>query len=128
MIKSKGKLIYSLNPTKIILEVDQGIADYYRSTIPKYFKVNKPLYGAHISVVRKENVNMNYWNKYNLKEIEFEYRNYIYNDELYWWLNSYSKELEDIRIELGLTGTSDITKSPDGRHKFHITIANNKNV
>lgn len=126
---SIGKLLYYNHNYKLIVEVDSEIANYYRSTIPKYFKVNKPLYAPHISVVRNEiPINMQYWRKYDYKEVSFEYENYVYNDDTYYWLNCYSKDLEDIRIELGLTATSEITRSPDGKHKFHCTIANTKKI
>lgn len=127
MFYSWGTLIYSFNPLKLIVEVDQGISDYYRSLIPKYLKVNKQAYPAHISVVRKElPPRMGYWEEFQGEEIDFEYDRWIYNDEKYYWLNVYSAQLEMIRAELGLPGTSEITKSPDGRHKFHFTIGNTK--
>lgn len=125
--KSTGILIYSDNPFKLIVKIDKDISYYYKSLIPKYFRANPQKYEPHISVVRKETPNINFWNLYKNKEINFLYENIIYNDEAYFWLNVYSKELENIRLELGLQNTSEITKSPDGKHKFHITIANFKN-
>ena len=50
----------------------------------------------------------------------------VYNDETYYWLNVFCKDLEEIREELGLTKSGDVSLSPDGRHKFHITIGNSK--
>ena len=127
MIKSVGRLIYSDNPYKLIVEVDQGISDFYYSLIPKSHRVQKQMYSAHISTIRNEiPINIQFWNKYQNKLVEFEYESFIYNDETYYWLNAYSKELENIRIELGLKETSEFTRSPDGLHKFHITIANTK--
>lgn len=127
MFQSCGKLIYSSNPYKLIVDCDNEISFYYRSLIPKYLKVQKTRYSAHISLVRKEiPINLEYWRKYHNQNIVFQYESYIYNDELYYWLNAYSPRLEKIRHELGLTKTSAITKSPDGRHKFHITIGNLK--
>lgn len=128
MFYSTGKLHYSNDPYKLIVEVDQNISDYYRSFIPKYIQVNKQMFNAHISVVRKEvPMYLEYWEKYEGKSLDFEYENFIYNDETYYWLNAYSEELERIRLELGLSGLSEITRSPDRRHKFHITICNLKN-
>ena len=124
---SIGTIKYSENPYKIIVEIDQAIADYYRSFIPKYFNVKRPKYSAHISVLRKEDPKFKmFWNKYDGKNVSFEYENYIYNDETYYWLNAWSDELENIRKELGLMPTSDITYSPDHKHKFDITIGNIK--
>ncbi len=126
--KSSGVLCYSENPIKLIVAIDPGIASFYRSLIPKYLHVNKPMYEAHISVVRNAvPPHMQAWSKYQGAEVDFEYETFIYNDELYYWLNVYSYRLEDIRLELGLKPWGDVTKSPDGRHKFHITLGNLKN-
>jgi len=131
---STGKLVYSdeplskpLTPYKLIVEVDPELANFYRNTIPKKFAVNRSKFPPHISVVRKEiPTNIKFWKKYDNKPIEFEYYDYVFNDETYFWLNAYSKELEDIRVELGLTAMSDLTKPPDGSYTFHITITNIK--
>lgn len=127
MFKSAGKLQYSENPYKLIVEVDSELADYYRSFIPGSVGLNKPMYAPHISVVRNEiPLNLFAWNKYKERIIFFKYEGEIYNDELYYWLNAYSEDLERIRFELGLPTTSEITRSPDGRHRFHITLGNLK--
>jgi len=128
MFKSIGILKYHVNPYKLIVEIDPGISDYYRSLVPKYIYVNKQMYAPHISVIRKEIIpNLDLWNKYDSNAFEFEYDNYIYISDNYLWLNVFSEELENIRFELGLPKTSEITRSPDGRHKFHTTIGNFKN-
>lgn len=123
--KSVGILKYQEN--KLIVEVDVELANYYRSIIPKYIGIQKPMYSPHISVVRKERFNNN-WNKYQNKEIEFEYETFIYNDELYYWLNVYCKEFENIREELGLSNMSKITMPPDFQKCFHITLGNLKHL
>jgi hypothetical protein len=127
MFVSTGTLQYSLNPTKLIVEVDPGISDFYRSLIPKYLHVKPQMYDAHISVVRKiDPPNMQFWGKYQCKKLVFKYEHFIYNDELYYWINVNSLTLEKIRTELGLKPFGDVTSSPDGRHKFHITLGNLK--
>jgi hypothetical protein len=129
MFTSIGTLIYSNNPYKLIVEVDDEIGKFYRSLIPKYLNVQRPMYPTHISTVRNETPpNLSVWGKYQNKEIEFEYDNYIYSGEVYYWLNAYSSHLEDIRLELGLSNTSPYTRSPDGRHRFHMTLANLKHT
>lgn len=127
MFLSSGLLKYSNNPLKLIVEVDPEIINFSRALIPKYIRLNKPMFAPHISVVRNAiPSNMNYWGKYHNELISFKYESYAYNDELYYWLNCYSIELEDIRVELGLRPFGDVTWSPDGRHKFHTTIGNLK--
>lgn len=114
---------------KLIVDVDDNFAKFYRSLIPKYFNVNPTRYTAHISVVRNEvPKNPEVWNKYQNKKIDFIYDNFIYNDEIYWWLNVFSTELESIRVELGLENHSWYTLPPSGFNKcFHLTIGNTKN-
>lgn len=127
IFSSTGTLVYSDSPLKLILSVDQGISDFYFSTVPKTFKIRKQMYPAHVSVVRNSSVpKYEFWGKYSGKVIEFEYEDMVYNDETYYWLNVFCKDLEDIREELGLTKSGDVSLSPDGRHKFHITIGNSK--
>jgi len=128
MFTSVGKLIYSDNPYKLIVEIDPEICNYYRALVPKYILLARQKYAPHISVVRKEIPrDLSNWKKYADQEIEFEYEGVIYNDETYYWLNVRSLDLEMIRRELGLNLVSGITKSPDGRHRFHTTIGNIKN-
>ena len=127
MFKSAGVLQYSDNPLKLIVEVDPDIANFARALVPKYIRLNKPMYSPHISVVRKAiPPNMDKWGKYNNQIVDFNYDSYVYNDELYYWLNVYSLDLEQIRFDLGLQPYGDVTLSPDFKHRFHITIGNLK--
>ncbi len=127
--KSTGRLRYSRNPLKLILSVDQGISDYYFAMIPKYVwpRINRQKWKAHISVVRKATPkNMDAWGRHEGKLITFEYDTFIRNDDTYWWLNAFSPDLEQVRLELGLPIADQYTRAPDGSHRFHITIANCK--
>lgn len=127
MPKSIGKLVYYTDPYKLIVDVDNDIGNYYRSLIPKHFRARRPFYDSHISVIRNEDpIIISYWNKYQDLEIEFEYDIYIHNSATYFWLNVTNKLLEEIRLELGLTATSEFSKPPDSSNYFHITIANTK--
>jgi hypothetical protein len=129
VFKSTGTIQYFDNPYKLIVEVDNEIGNYYRSFIPKFYQVRKPMYDSHISVVRNEApVNLDAWNKYQDLKIEFKYDPFIYNDELYFWLNAYSDYLEDVRAELGLPVSSKFSRPPDGQRVFHITIGNIKHL
>lgn len=118
---SEYPIIY-VKEHKIIIPFEEEISSCYRSLIPKYYKVNKQKYPAHISVVR---------NEIDLFEIEsnlisFEYENVIYDNGFYFWLRVRSDDLFNLRRNLGLNKTSLITKSPDQQHDFHITIGNMK--
>ena len=131
LFESKGVLRYSHRPEygfRLVVDIDQGIVDYYRSTIPWWVKYNRQMYGAHISVVRHEiPVNMEEWGKYEGEEVDFLYSNHVNEGEVYLWLNAFCTRLEDIRVGLGLPVSSMYTLPPDGFTKaFHITVSNKK--
>lgn len=113
---------------KVFVDVDQGLSDYYRSLIPKHIVTNRPMYPAHVSVVRREvPQKMEAWEKYEGKEIEFLYDPTINIGSVYCWLDVFCQELEEIRVELGLSVDSEITRPPEGfKRCFHCTIANFK--
>ena len=128
---SKGILKYSQNQAghyKLIVEIDPEISRYYRSFIPKYIQYNPQMYDPHISVVRKEiPVNLDYWGRYDGQSIEFLYDNTIHFGTVYVWLNCFSKQLETIRLELGLPVSTMYTRPPEGFIKcFHSTLGNFK--
>lgn len=109
---------------KLIVEVDQSFANFYYSLIPKYLGVKRQMWPAHISVVRKEiPLNKEYWNKYSGEKTDFEYDNWIYNGTVYYWINIFSKRLEEIRLELGLPVSSEYTVPPEGYVKcYHLSL------
>jgi hypothetical protein len=126
LFTSTGTLRYG--NTNLVLDVDQGIVDFYRAMLPKSIRTNRQMYNAHISVVRKEvPPNMELWGKYAGEQIEFKYSNVIRNGNLYYWLDVWCERLEQIRLELGLPCDSPYTRPPDGFSKtFHVTIGNIK--
>lgn len=128
MFNSVGILIYS-RPYKLILKVDEELGNFYRSLIPKYLNVKKQMHSFHITIIRNETpLNFNFWEKYQNRYINFEYDPYIYNGIVYYWLNIFSPILENIRTELGLSTSSEYSRSPDGLCNFHITLGNIKHL
>lgn len=113
---------------KLTLTVDPEIVLLYRSLIPKYIEIQPQKYAPHISVVRRETVqNLQFWDKYEGEEIEFEYSPVIRSGTVYYWLDVYSKRLESIRRELGLPVDSQFSVPPLGYSKtFHFTLGNCK--
>lgn len=115
---------------KVIAEIDQGISEYYRNLIPKYYCVKSQAYSAHITIVRlnKETpTNLENWLKYDGKKISYYYNPIIQNDDNYFWLDAYSEEIGDIREELGLPRFRDDTLFGGVKRKeYHITIGNCK--
>ena len=131
MFSSVGIIYYNDSAGfRLTVEVDPELSDYYRSLIPKYYKVQKPRWSAHITVVRPEKEippKLRYWGEYEDEKIEFFYDPYIYRDKGYFWINTWCKRLEHIREELGLTNISKYTLPPTGLNKcFHCTIGNYK--
>jgi hypothetical protein len=115
---------------RCVLDIDQQISEYYRALLPKWIYVNRQMYPAHVSVVRKEvPPNLEAWGRHEGEEIEFQYEHFVYNDNVYYWLNVFCTRLEEIRAELGLPVSSPITRPPSGFLKcFHSTIGNVKGL
>ena len=131
MYKSSGRLLYDPTAEKqvktredpywLILECDAGISLYYRYWLKKakYIDMIKPAWGAHISITRGEKItNKDAWKKHSGKKIDFEYVPEVKSNGKHFWLSVISKELEEIRTELGL--------SPTPYWGFHLTIGNKK--
>lgn len=129
MFSSVGILRY-FEDYKLIVEIDPGIAEFYRSLIPKYIDWNRPRYAPHVTVIRsemEEPLVKEAWGKYEGEEIEFFYDPQIKEGSVYFWLDVYCVKLENIRLELGLPATSMYTLPPEGFKKvFHTTLANKK--
>lgn len=129
--ESTGVLRYTTTPEyRLVVNIDQDLADYYRSLIPKWKLVNRPRWPAHITIVRpgkEEPVNLEFWGKYEGESLQFLYDSHIHKGEVYYWLNIWSIRLEEIRKELGLPVSTQYTIPPKGFVKtFHCTIANIK--
>lgn len=114
----------------VSLIVPQDLSDYYRTLIPKYKKVVRQKYHAHITVVRiygEHPTNLDFWEVHANKRFSFYYSNTIHESTNYYWLNCFSKDLENVRQELGLRNDFIPHPAPDGFKKyFHITIGNKK--
>ena len=127
MHKGIGILKYYDNEWKINVAVECDLAPYYRSLVPKYYKINQTRYPPHITVVRNEEIiNKEVWRKYEGKEIEFQYVPIIRHGAVFWWLDVYCDFLLEVRTELGLPLYHDLTKPPNKRSCFHLTIGNSK--
>lgn len=123
MFNGQGKLIYDpyarikFEPWWLILKTDEELIRYYQSYIKKIYdvKFEKTTWGSHISVNRGvEPPNKKDWNKYKGEIIPFTYSHKVERVHWFFYVDAYSKRLEDIRKELGLSKLP-----PCG---FHITI------
>lgn len=121
MLTLKAKLDYG--NTWCIAWADKEIGEYYYNLIPKYYYAQRPMNQAHITVVSKYDATsrkMEFWGKYQDKVVEIEYEPFIERQGQYFGITCYSKELEDIREEMGLTRLMGDTIN------FHMTVGNTK--
>ncbi len=102
----------------LILELYRDdLCAYYQWMLEKKYgqcmKLQSPMYGAHVTVVKAEESKKagDLWGKYQNKKITVEYSPKLENHWRFWTLPVYSKELEEIRTEMGLK-----------KFPFHITI------
>lgn len=134
MIKSIGTLRYSRPDGygwRLVLEIDPGISDFYRSLIPKWFTANPQASRPHITIVRvAKPPKTKAWGNYEGEKIEFYYDPYIHQGGAYWWLDCFSKRLDEVAEELGLSLTNPFYDPPAGygRKVWHTTIANIKKI
>lgn len=95
-----------------------------------YARVIRPDWGTHVSVVRGEKpLNESAWKKYNNKRFKI-----IYNPEFastngkHWWFRIKSPELEELRLELGLSRQPTYFDKLTGEKKYnymHLTYGKN---
>ncbi len=129
MFKSSGRLIYDphkntkgrvLKPANywVILKTDEEIIRYYQHwlQLKSNVKFEKTLWGSHISVNRGVvPINSKLWNKHKNKVFTFLYSNVVKPvNNLFYYVDVISPDLEDIRDELGLP------RLPN--NGFHLTI------
>ena len=102
MHRGIGHIRYYKDEWKVNVAIDDELAKYYRSLIPKYYTIKPQRYQTHITVVRGEEIpNKTPWGLFENKEIEFIYSN-VRNGKVYWWLDAYSDFLINLRLGLGL--------------------------
>ena len=127
--ESSGPLRYSASEGKywLVVDVDPGIVEVARALVPKTVRLNRTRYAPHITVIRNEvPPDLTAWKAHEGEMVTFQYDSFVYNDELYYWLNAYCQRLNDVRTELGLHPVSEWTRPPDMADCFHITIGNLK--
>lgn len=98
---------------------DEDLSSYYRCLQRREFpwqpKLQRPVWGSHISVVRGEKIpNEAAWGFAANKIINFEYEPGVIDNGEYFWLKVYCDELSAIREIFGL--------SRQPRFGFHLTI------
>lgn len=138
MFKSIGRLVYDppshVGNTKnwLVLMCDDEISRYYRYLYTKeyYFlnadystKLTRPIFGAHISLIRGEKISKQYqylWKNYHNQMIEFEYDPGVKDNKEYYWLNVKCDALLNIRSAYGL--------SRQPKFGLHLTVGRITNI
>ena len=122
---TKAKLIYDPTAGKaknkwwVIAECPADILAYYHHWLEKETgtKLNKPLFGSHISVIRGEEPpadKQHLWRKRHEQEVDIFYSPIIEDHSGFYWLPISCPSLCEVRAELGL--------SPQVEYGFHLTI------
>lgn len=113
---------------KLVIKAEQAIADAYYALIPKYKNVQRQMYPAHVSAIRRQpTVDLKHWGKYQDELVIFYYSDNIRFGTVYYWLDVFSQRLDEIRIELGLSVEEHFTPPPEGFKKcYHLTLGNIK--
>jgi hypothetical protein len=131
--KSSGKLTYSpethLRANKgwnrwLVLMCDEELGQYYRSLYQREFfyraKLQRPVWGSHISTIRGETIqNHDIWGLGKDHIIQFEYEPPVQDNGEYYWLPVHCDELSAIREAYGL--------SREPRFGFHLSIGRTTN-
>ena len=116
MIEIKCKLSYDpvpltgnaekmSRPWWMIATIDGEMTDYYAWFLKKRTGIvlQRPAWGAHISVIRgEEPVNKELWKKHEQKEVNLLYDIDLRTNGDHWWMRVFSRDLLDVREELGL--------------------------
>lgn len=109
--------------------MDNNILNYYYSLIPKHYRVNKPRWKAHATIARPEEgpFNMGVWGMHEGKLAQIVYDPMLHEERGIWWINLWSVEFEQIRLEMNLSIKSRITKPPSSEFSkcFHCTVGMN---
>lgn len=109
--------------------LDQQLADYYLSLIPKSYRLTRPRWPAHATIARPDDYIKDghwAWGRHEGEVVDFVYDPTLHTNDKYWWFNLWSKVMENIRSEFGLGLSSRITIPPHGYSKcFHCTVGMN---
>jgi hypothetical protein len=126
MFASSGVIHYDTSDgNRVTVSVDKAIGEYYYALIPKYYRVLKPRWNPHVTVVSPvdEIVHPEAWGLREGQIANFVYNHEVFYEKGFWWFNLWSLEMEQVRRDLGMTLKSRITIPPEGYSKaFHCTV------
>jgi len=127
MYFSSGIIHYDTSDgNRVTVSVEKSIGEYYYALIPRYYRVLKPRWNPHVTVVSPidEIIYPEKWGDREGQIANFVYDHIVLYEKGFWWFNLWSIEMEDIRKELGMSIKSRVTIPPEGYTKcFHCTVA-----
>ena len=106
------------NPWWVILRCCDGLIGYHRRLVERRFgiRLNPPLFGAHISVVRGEEPPApDAWRRHHGRAVTFRHTHKVFTNGEFWWLYVRSDDLVAVREELGLPGNGEYLHLTIGR-------------
>ncbi len=128
---TSGKIVYDPDRKKMknrtthwaVIEVDDEIANYYRSMFYDHFNIQlvKPSWETHLSVLKGYN-NTDTSIPWGFKDgdiVQVEYNNELFWDENHVWLNAHSDSIFEIREHYGIFSALDSGHITIG--KFHLS-------
>jgi len=103
----KAKSIPNIGKWWLIIQCCPDLGRYYREMVNRYyrgsFKVQRPAWDAHISVIRGEEPSCpELWNTLAGQEIEFWYEDALLTNDRYYWMKVDCPAALDAREQLGL--------------------------
>jgi len=118
LIQSEGTIEISISLDgmfRLVLLVDPEITALARALVPPSVRLNKQKFAPHITVVRSTQGILSFRSMSLAgKTVPFEYDPEVHVGEVYYWLNVYSPQLQEIRVRLGLSPSDWYTRPSCG--------------
>lgn len=130
MISASGIIKVDKEQSRIVVDVSPDILDYYHWHLSRAFwiKLQKPLYGGHITIYNKKFHKQVNWQRaiyYDGEKIDFQYDPYVIQGGytkgfIMFYLKVYSEQLDNMKKDINIVEN-------ENWRGHHITLANGKN-
>ena len=121
---STGDLVYLVEDNilrRCVLEIPRGISEYYYCMIDKKYNCMRLKYPPHITILRTKVEgqilvkDLSLFRKFS--KMNFSYDHKVYSTHNRFYLDAWSEDIENLRVELGLGPFR------EGFDRYHISIA-----
>lgn len=96
-----GTGIVEYRASSVVLLIDREIIRYYRSLIPKYYRINPQKHYPHITIIRAFEKPLKIFKNY--ETMDFEYDGIIHFKDPYFFINAFSYDIGEYRSLCGLS-------------------------